>query len=116
MPLVQQPVDPPVEQREAPEGASSNGSAASIGIAVEGAAGPPETKTYSLIKLSARQEVLDLMAKIYIEYQDIHGYWKQYQTKNNERDAYRTANARAQQTGKRHRIVDEGRRVLDICG
>ena len=55
------------------------------------------------------------MAKIYIEYQDQFGHWKQYQTKNNERDAYRTANTRAQQTGKRHRIVDEDRRVLDIC-
>ena len=55
------------------------------------------------------------MPKIYIEYQDQFEYWKQYQTKNNERDAYRTANTRAQQTGKRHRIVDEERRVLDIC-
>lgn len=86
-----------------------------VGGAVEGATEPPATKTYSLINLSAIQEVLDLMAKIYIEYQDKFGHWRQYQTKNNERDAYRTANARAQQTGKRHRIVDEDRRVLDIC-
>ena len=87
-----------------------------VGGAVEGAAEPPATKTYFLIKLSAIQEVLDLMAKIYIEYQDHFGHWRQYQTKNNERDAFRTANARAQQTGKRHRIVDEDRLVLDICG
>lgn len=59
---------------------------------------------------------MGLMAKIYIEYKDQFGHWRQYQTKNNERDAYRTANTRAQQTGKRHRIVDEDRRVLDICG
>ena len=56
------------------------------------------------------------MPKIYIEYQDQFGSWKQYQTKTNERDAFRTAKARAQHTGKRHRIVDEDRRVLDICG
>jgi len=56
------------------------------------------------------------MAKIFIEYQDQFGFWKQFQTKHNERDAYRVASARAQQTGKRHRIVDEDRRILDICG
>ena len=55
------------------------------------------------------------MAKIYIEYQDQFGKWHQYQTKHNERDAFRVANARAKQTGKRHRIVDENRRLLDIC-
>ena len=54
------------------------------------------------------------MAKIYIEYQDQFGKWHQYQTKHNERDAFRVASARAKQTGKRHRIVDENRRLLDM--
>jgi len=55
------------------------------------------------------------MAKIFIEYQDQFGHWRQYTTKHNERDAYRVASARSRQTGNRHRIVDEGRRILDIC-
>jgi len=52
--------------------------------------------------------------KINIEYQDQFGYWKHYQTKHNEADAYRTAQSRANSTGKRHRLIDENRNILDI--
>ena len=55
------------------------------------------------------------MQKIFIERQDQFGRWHQIATKYNERDAFRVASARAKQTGQRHRIVDEGRRTLDIC-
>jgi hypothetical protein len=56
------------------------------------------------------------MPKIFIEYQDQFGKWHQYQTKQNEADAYRTARSRANSTGKRHRLLDEGRRIIDILG
>ena len=55
------------------------------------------------------------MAKIFIQRQDQFGRWHSYQTKYNERDAFKTATNRAKQTGQRHRIVDEDGRVLDIC-
>jgi len=35
------------------------------------------------------------------------------QEKHNQADAFRTAQARARNTGKRHRLVDEGSRRLD---
>jgi hypothetical protein len=54
------------------------------------------------------------MPKVYIERQDQFGRWHQIATKNNERDAFRVASARAKQTGQRHRIVDEQRHLLDI--
>jgi len=66
------------------------------------------------IELSALKEDLLLMPKVYIERQDQFGRWHQIATKNNERDAFRVASARAKQTGQRHRIVDEQRHLLDI--
>jgi len=53
-------------------------------------------------------------SKVDIEYQDQFGYWKHYQTKYHEQDAYRTAKQRAKSTGKRHRIVKDGM-MVDIC-
>lgn len=54
------------------------------------------------------------MPRIEIEYQDQFGRWQHYQTKHNEADAYRTARNRARNTGKRHRLVDESGRLIDV--
>ena len=51
---------------------------------------------------------------INIEWQDQHGYWHPYQTKQNHVDAYRVAQRRAASTGKRHRLVDGDGRLLDL--
>ena len=52
--------------------------------------------------------------KVLIQYQDLWGTWRPYQTKHNERDALRTATNRARNTGKRHRLVDENGNLLDL--
>ena len=54
------------------------------------------------------------MATINIEWQDQHGNWHHYQTKQNQADAYRVAKRRAASTVKRHRLVDSDRRLLDL--
>jgi hypothetical protein len=51
---------------------------------------------------------------INIEYQEPFGYWRHFQTKLNEADAYRVAQRRAQSTGKCHRLVDDRGTLLDI--
>ena len=51
---------------------------------------------------------------INIEYQDQFGRWHHYQTKQNQVDAYRVAQRRAESTGKRHRLVDGDGRLLDL--
>ena len=51
--------------------------------------------------------------KVLIQYQDLWGTWRPYQTKHNERDL-RTASNRARSTGKRHRLVDENGNLLDL--
>lgn len=57
--------------------------------------------------------MVDLMT-ISIEWQDQHGNWHHYQSKQNQADAYRVAQRRAQSTGKRHRLVDGDGRLLDL--
>ena len=52
--------------------------------------------------------------KLKIEWQDNFSRWHTFQTKFNERDAYKTAKTRAKQTGKRHRLVDEKGSLLDL--
>tara|TARA_Y100001980_G_C14294386_1_gene124202 strand:- start:127 stop:294 length:168 start_codon:yes stop_codon:yes gene_type:complete len=52
--------------------------------------------------------------KIYLSYQDQFGRWIQYQTKNNERDAYRVAKLKAGQKNKRFHLTDKSGRVLDL--
>jgi len=52
--------------------------------------------------------------KIQIEWQDQHHCWHHYQTKHNERDAFRVASNRARTTGKRHRLTDGDGRLLDL--
>jgi hypothetical protein len=51
---------------------------------------------------------------IYIEWQDQHGNWHHYQSKQNQADAYRVAQRHAESTGKRHRLVDGDGRLLDL--
>ncbi len=51
---------------------------------------------------------------INIEYQDQFGRWRHYQTQHHQPSAYRTAQSRARTTGKRHRLVDDNGRLLDI--
>ena len=51
---------------------------------------------------------------INIEYQDQFGRWHHYQTKQNQADAYRVAQRRAESTGKRHRLVDQSGALLDL--
>ena len=51
---------------------------------------------------------------INIEYQDQHGNWHHYQNNQNQADAYRVAQRRAESTGKRHRLVDGDGRLLDL--
>ena len=51
---------------------------------------------------------------INIEWQDQFGRWHHYQTKQNQADAYRVAQRRAESTGKRHRLVDGDGRLLDL--
>ena len=53
--------------------------------------------------------------KYFIQWQDQFGKWQQFTTKVNERDAYRTAAARAKSTGKRHKMVDEKGNLVDHC-
>ena len=52
--------------------------------------------------------------RIHIEFQDSWGSWKHYQTKNNERDAYRVASNRAASTGKRYRLISDDGAVMDL--
>jgi len=54
------------------------------------------------------------MTCIVIQLQDQFGRWQRFQEKYNEADAFRTAQARARSTGKRHRLVDEDGRLLDL--
>ena len=54
------------------------------------------------------------MKKVIIQYQDQFGHWRNFTTKHHEPDAYRTAKHRAKMTNKRHRLVDENNRLLDI--
>ena len=52
--------------------------------------------------------------KILLSYQDQFGTWKHYQTKSNERDAFRVAKLKSEQMNKRFRLTDEKGRVLDL--
>jgi len=53
---------------------------------------------------------------IQIELQDQFGRWHHYQSKQNQADAYRVAQRRAESTRKRHRLVDDDGRLLDLIG
>ena len=51
---------------------------------------------------------------INIEWQDQNGNWHHYQSNQNQADAYRVSQRRAESTGKRHRLVDDDGRLLDL--
>ena len=51
---------------------------------------------------------------INIEWQDQIGNWHRYQSKQNQADAYRVAQRRAESTKKRHRLVDDDGRLIDL--
>ncbi len=52
--------------------------------------------------------------KYFIQYHDQFGKWRPYQTKHNEADAFGVMKQRAESIGKRHRLVDEDGRFLDL--
>ena len=54
------------------------------------------------------------MTRIVIQWQDPFGNWHRLQEKHNQGDAFRTAQARARSTGRRHRLVDEQGHMLDL--
>ena len=54
------------------------------------------------------------MSKFIIQWQDQFGNWQRFQEKNNQADAFRTAQARARSTGKRHRLVDAQGHLIDL--
>ena len=51
---------------------------------------------------------------INIEWQDQFGRWHHFQTKQNQADAYRVIQRRAESTGKRHRLVDDDGRLANL--
>ena len=51
---------------------------------------------------------------INIEWQDQNGNWRHFQAKQNQADAYRFAQRRAESTGKRQRLVDDDVRLVDL--
>lgn len=54
------------------------------------------------------------MTRIVIQWQDQFGRWQRFQEMHNQADAFRTAQARPRSTGKRHWLVDEAGRLLDL--
>lgn len=54
------------------------------------------------------------MTRIIIQWQDMFGHWQRLQEMHNQAEASRTAQARVRSTGKRHRLVDEQGRLLDL--
>jgi len=51
---------------------------------------------------------------INIEWQDQFERWHHYQTKQNQADAYRVAQHRAESARKRNRLVDQSGALLDL--
>jgi len=51
---------------------------------------------------------------IHIQWQDQFGRWHHYQSKQNQADAYRIAQRRAESIKKRHRLVDGAGRLVDM--
>ena len=65
-------------------------------------------------KSSSTHPVAPTLVTVNIEWQDQHGRWHHFQTKQNQTDAYRVAMRRAESTGKRHRLVDDSGRLLEL--
>lgn len=72
------------------------------------------------IKLNAKERIsisasnTDSMTRVIIQWQDQFDRWQRFQEKHNEADAFRSAQARARSTGKRHRLIDQDGRLLDV--
>lgn len=54
------------------------------------------------------------MTRVIIQWQDQFGRWQRYSEQHHQASAFRTAQARARSTGKRHRLVDGQGNLLDI--
>ena len=54
------------------------------------------------------------MTKIYVQFQDIHKFWRAYGTFNTQLSAYKIATARAKATRRRFRLVDKDKKLLDL--
>ena len=54
------------------------------------------------------------MPRVIIQFQDQFGRWQRYSEMHNEANAFRSAQARARSTGKRHRLIDQDGRLLDV--
>jgi hypothetical protein len=54
------------------------------------------------------------MTKFIVQWQDQFGNWQRFQEMHNQADAFRTAQNRAQSTGKRHRLVDDQGHLIDL--
>jgi hypothetical protein len=52
--------------------------------------------------------------KIFIEIQNQNGGWQPYSTCNHQQSAYERASSLSKKKGKRVRMVDDSKRVLDI--
>ena len=54
------------------------------------------------------------MTRVIIQWQDQFGHWQRYTEMHNQANAFRSAQARARSTGKRHRLVDQNGQLLDL--
>ena len=52
--------------------------------------------------------------KFIVQYKDQFSKWHRFKEKHNEAHAVRTAKARAKATGKRFRVVDADRLLIDL--
>jgi|TARA_Y100000114_G_C11716692_1_gene306353 hypothetical protein len=53
--------------------------------------------------------------KVFIQFQDQFGHWKHLTMNHHQPTAFKMAKARAKNTGKRHRLLDENKNLLDLC-
>ena len=54
------------------------------------------------------------MDKVFIQWCDQFGHWKHYSTSHHPPSAMKSAQNRARNTGKRHRLVNNNGDLLDI--
>ena len=54
------------------------------------------------------------MTRVIIQWQDQFGRWQRYTEMHNQANAFRSAQARARSTGKRHRLIDTDGSLLDL--
>ena len=54
------------------------------------------------------------MTRVIIRWQDQFGRWQRYTEMHNQANAFRSAQARARSTGKRHRLVDPDGQLIDL--